>query len=149
LKNNFNCIGEPTTPIFRKNKLKEAFGVYNGRRYGCNVDQATWFNLLTKGKVVFVNKVLSYFRIHGNQQLSSDKMKLLGALDYAHEVLTARKKGFLKKNADYKIALGACENYGNSVLAYFTQKEKKEEFIGKINELQEKIKKIQDTIGVS
>lgn len=139
LKNNFNCIGEPTTPIFRKNKLKEAFGVYNGRRYGCNVDQATWFNLLTKGKVVFVNKVLSYFRIHGNQQLSSDKMKLLGALDYAHEVLTAREKGFLKKNADYKAALESCRNYGNSVLAYFNQ-------IPKITELQEKITKLQEKI---
>lgn len=144
LKTNFNCIGEPTTALFRKNKLKEPFGVYNNRRYGCNVDQATWFNLLSNGKAVFINEVLSYFRIHDDQQLASDKMKLLGALDYAHEVLTAREKGFLMKDEGFITALSCSYKYCQSVSDYFDKTTEKEKFIDKINELREKCKMLKN-----
>ncbi|RUT57718.1 glycosyl transferase [Clostridium botulinum] len=138
LKNNFNCIGEPTTALFRKNKLNEPFGVYNNRKYGCNVDQASWFNLLSNGKAVFINEVLSYFRMHGGQQLASDKMKLLGALDYAHEVVTAKEKGFLMENEDFNAALSSSLKYCKSVSDYFNEIDEKQEFIEKIHELKEK-----------
>lgn len=137
IKTNFNCIGEPTTVLFRKSKLKEPFGVFNNRRYGCNVDQATWFNLLSLGKAVFINEVLSYFRIHDSQQLASDKMKLLGALDYAHEVLTAREKDFLRNDEDFRKALSLSLKYCKSVNEYFDKIMKKKEFKKEINELKE------------
>ncbi|MED0652868.1 glycosyltransferase [Anoxybacillus geothermalis] len=116
LKYNFNCIGEPTTVLFRKSDLKEPFGTFLGRKYGCNVDIATWLTLLAEGKAVYVSQPLSYFRIHNSQQLQSTKMLLDGALDYAHEVLYARKKGFLEKKEDYLIALNSCEKYLSKVI---------------------------------
>jgi len=105
LVNILNCIGEPTTPLFRKKDLIEPFGVFNGRKYGCNVDVATWLNLLSQGRIVYICETLSYFRIHSEQQLNSDNILLLGATDYAHEVITARNKGFLKNPEEYKNAI--------------------------------------------
>ncbi|WP_246517185.1 glycosyltransferase [Clostridium aciditolerans] len=147
LKINFNCIGEPTTALFRKNKLEESFGVYNSRKYGCNVDQATWFNLLSNGKAVFINEVLSYFRIHDNQQLASDKMKLLGALDYAHEVLTAREKGFLMKNEEFSKALSTSLKYCKSVNDYFSEFDGKYDFAEKVCELGNQCELLKTKLG--
>ncbi|RTR36438.1 glycosyltransferase [Robertmurraya yapensis] len=115
LKYNFNFVGEPTTVLFRKKDLDEPFGTFAGRRYGCNVDSATWLTLLAKGKGVYISETLSYFRIHNGQQLQSDKMKFLGANDYANSVLLARKKGFLQENIDYLTALNNSMNYLDSV----------------------------------
>ncbi len=147
LKTNYNFMGEPTTVLFRKNKLKEPFGVYNSRQYGCNVDQASWLNLLSNGKAVFINEVLSYFRIHGNQQLASDKMKLLGALDYAHEVRTAREKGFLRENRDFSKAVSLCLKYCQSVIEYFDNIAAKEEFTHKIREINGECRKLKKIIN--
>ncbi|SHH28014.1 glycosyltransferase [Clostridium grantii] len=119
LINNYNCIGEPTTVLFRKKDLKEPFGTFNKRKYGCNVDMATWLNLLAKGKMVYIAETLSYFRIHPNQQLNSDKMILLGNQDYAHEILTAREKGFLQDKNDYMKAISNCERYCSFILDKF------------------------------
>ncbi|HCW53415.1 MAG TPA: hypothetical protein DG753_06700 [Clostridium sp.] len=111
LINNFNFLGEPTTVLFKKSKLSEPFGVFNGREYGCNVDMATWLNLLSSGKAVFINEVLSYFRMFEGQQSSSSKMKILGATDYIHEVLTSRQKKFLIDDDEYLQALSNCKKY--------------------------------------
>lgn len=126
LKHNFNCVGEPTTALFRKNLLKEEFGVLNGRKYGCNVDQASWLNLLSKGKGVIIAEVLSYFRIHDSQQLGSPKMKILGAVDYAHEILTANLRGFLDKDDDKKEAITNCILYCKKILNEFKELDLKE-----------------------
>ncbi|MED4923517.1 glycosyltransferase [Anoxybacillus geothermalis] len=128
LKYNFNCIGEPTTVLFRKSDLKEPFGTFLGRKYGCNVDIATWLTLLAEGKAVYVSQPLSYFRIHNSQQLQSTKMLLDGALDYAHEVLYARKKGFLEKKEDYLIALNSCEKYLANVIEQLKQEKDNDKF---------------------
>jgi glycosyltransferase involved in cell wall biosynthesis len=116
LKNNYNCVGEPTTVLFKKNKLIEPFGTFNERKYGCNVDQASWLNLLSKGKAVFIAESLSYFRIHNSQQLNTEKMVLLGAIDYAHEVLTSSRKGFLLDENDLNKAIDCCLAYCEKVL---------------------------------
>jgi glycosyltransferase involved in cell wall biosynthesis len=116
LKNNFNFIGEPTTALFRKKDLTEPFGTFAGRKYGCNVDTATWLTLLAKGKGVYISETLSYFRIHSDQQLQTNNMKVLGATDYAHQVLFARSKGFLSSGEDYKNALKTAASYGSRIL---------------------------------
>lgn len=108
LKTTLNFIGEPTTVLFRKKNLIEKFGVFNGRKYGCSIDKATWFNLLSQGKIVFIAQTLSYFRLHSGQQQKSDKMKLSGMIDYAHDVVTCRQKGFLKDNKEYSDAVDIC-----------------------------------------
>ncbi|NHM29959.1 glycosyltransferase [Neobacillus terrae] len=126
LINNFNCIGEPTTVLFRKSKLEEPFGVFNNREYGCNVDQATWLNLLSNGKAVIITEILSYFRIHDSQQLSSPKMKLLGAVDYAHEILTANKKGFIQNTNEARKALSRSILYCEKIISEFNYSDEKE-----------------------
>jgi glycosyltransferase involved in cell wall biosynthesis/CxxC motif-containing protein len=109
LKHNFNCIGEPTTVLFRKSDLKVPFGTFCGRRYDCNVDMATWLNLLSQGKAVYISDTLSYFRIHEGQQLNTMNMRIKGLLDYSHSLLVARSKGFLTDINDYSNGLSYCQ----------------------------------------
>lgn len=130
LMNNINCIGEPTTVLFKKNRLSEPFGMLNGRKSWCNVDLAAWYNLLSGGKAVFISEVLSWFRIHSGQQLGSTKMRLLGAADYVHEVLTARQKGFLQEDNELYRAMQRCLAHSRQVMSEVKQ-------IGKVNKLKE------------
>lgn len=117
LQYNWNCVGVPTTPLFRKNALRVPFGTFGGRRYGCNVDTATWLSLLQHHDAVYLPDTLSYFRIHGSQQLKSPKMALSGAADYAHELLTAPEYGYMRKKGEYRKALKFCIGYAEQVLA--------------------------------
>jgi glycosyltransferase involved in cell wall biosynthesis len=110
LRNNVNWIGEPTTVLFRKENLKEPFGMFNGRRYGCNVDQASWLNLLSQNKAIFINDTLSYFRIHSGQQQQDFHIMIKGFTDYAHQILTCREKGFFIDNIKYLKAIENCIN---------------------------------------
>jgi glycosyltransferase involved in cell wall biosynthesis len=97
----YNFIGEPTTVLFRKKHLLEPFGVFNGRKYGPNVDQASWLNLLSEGKAVYINEVLSYFRIHEGQQQHEENLIFQGQIDHVHKLLTCRNKNFMKNDEDY------------------------------------------------
>ncbi|RLP88679.1 glycosyltransferase [Geobacillus stearothermophilus] len=108
-----NYIGEPTTVLFRKSDLDEPFGTFLGRKYLCNVDLASWFNLLAKGKVVYISETLSYFRIHDDQQSQSIEMQLNGIIDFAHSIIEARKKGFLQSDRNYELALKHWLDYIN------------------------------------
>lgn len=116
LKYNFNFIGEPTTVLFRKKDLTEPFGTFAGRKYGCNVDSATWLTLLSKGKAVYISDTLSFTRMHGNQQLQSDKVKVLGAIDYAFQVVSSKGNGFLNNDEDYMNALVNSLKYAMSIV---------------------------------
>lgn len=100
-----NYIGEPTTVLFRKSALEEPFGMFMGRQNGCNVDMASWLNLLSKGKLVYISESLSYFRLHDNQQQQSGKMVVLGICDFLHQVLYAQERGFFKKTMKYEQAI--------------------------------------------
>ncbi|GAB7389188.1 hypothetical protein BSNK01_30260 [Bacillaceae bacterium] len=100
-----NYIGELTTVLFRKSDLNEPIGTFGGRRYLCNVDLASWFNLLAKGKVVYIGETLSYCRIHDSQQLQSVEMLINRTIDYAHLIVESRKKGLLHNDGNYELAL--------------------------------------------
>lgn len=131
--NHFNFIGEPTTVLFKKSKLKEPFGVFNGRKYGPNADQATWLNLLSEGKCVFINEILSYFRVHEGQQQNDNKLILQGYIDHAHKTLTCRGKGLLKEDKNYIVTQ---QNYLN-ILKDFIENYpyNKELYLNEYNEL--------------
>lgn len=116
LEVNGNYIGEPTTALFRKDDLTVPFGTFSGREYGCNVDMATWLNLLAKGKIVYIPETLSYFRVHGGQQLQSEKMLVAGAADYMHEVLYAPQFGFFNSTPKYLSALRNAKKYVDFVV---------------------------------
>ena len=116
LQFNANFIGEPTTALFRKTDLTVPFGTFCGREYGCNVDIATWLNLLAKGKIVYISETLSYFRIHSGQQLQSHKMLAAGSADYMHEVLYAPQYGFFQDHSKYLSALKGAKKYVDSIM---------------------------------
>lgn len=116
IKNGFNCIGEPTTVLFRKQDLNEPFGVYCGRNYGCNVDLASWMNLLSKGKIVYISETLSYFRIHSGKHLNSIETILQGAADYGHSILISPKGGFLQDIKEYRESVQSCIDNITSIL---------------------------------
>jgi glycosyltransferase involved in cell wall biosynthesis len=116
LKNKLNCIGQPTTVLFRKNDLEEPFGVFVGKQAWNNVDVASWLNLLAKGKAVYIPETLSYLRIHKGQ-LSNDlnsTVKNIG--DWINHVLDSQSKGFLKNESDYIQAIRVIKS---SILKYF------------------------------
>ncbi|NTU21783.1 glycosyltransferase [Brevibacillus sp. HB1.2] len=116
LQYNANFIGEPTSVLFRKSDLTVPFGTFCEREYGCNVDMATWLNLLAKGKAVYISETLSYFRIHSGQQQQSNKMLVAGSADYMHEILYAPQYGFFKDASEYLSALKGAKKYADSIL---------------------------------
>jgi glycosyltransferase involved in cell wall biosynthesis len=119
-----NKIGEPTTVLFKKCALKEEFGVFCGRKFGCNVDLASWLNLLTEGKLVYLSETLSSFRLHAQQQQQSEIYTLLGCSDFAYQLLHAPSKGFFEgKDAAYYRALENCQEYINMIIHKMNENE--------------------------
>ena len=102
----FNFIGEPTTVLFRKSSLKVPFGSFAGRKYGCNVDLATWFSLLLEGQGLYLPDTLSYIRVHPGKQANSAGLHLKSMADHAHSLYVAPNYGFMDKTSKvYEIAL--------------------------------------------
>ncbi|WP_088833320.1 glycosyltransferase [Paenibacillus tyrfis] len=116
LTGHLNYIGEPTTPIFRRSLLTEPFGCLCGRVYGCNVDMATWIQLLSKGKIVYLSDTLSYFRIHENQQLQTPIKLLEGTVDYAHIILNSIDYDYFRDESLYVKAIRNCISYLDKAL---------------------------------
>ncbi|MEC0267767.1 glycosyltransferase family 2 protein [Paenibacillus anseongense] len=73
LEDKTNYLGEPTTVLFRRKDLLEPFGMLMGKQVYFAVDLASWLNLLTRGKGVYMVQPLSYLRYH-SQQLSQHEM---------------------------------------------------------------------------
>ena len=115
-KFNWNLIGEPTTPLFRKSKLTENFGVYNNRRFICNVDMASWYTLLKNGDCIILSEPLSSFRIHKGQQLRDEKNIIGGIEDYTFVILNAKKNNMLKDNIEYLKAIEECVSYAEKCI---------------------------------
>ncbi|HDR7386015.1 TPA: glycosyltransferase [Bacillus toyonensis] len=105
LMNCCNYIGEPTTPLFKKEHLIEAFGTLNGREYNCCVDMASWIHLLSKGNLTYISEPLSYFRIHSGQQLQSNMKLVEGIEDLTHLITVSKNYGFLQNKTEYQKAL--------------------------------------------
>lgn len=115
-KLNWNLIGEPTTPLFRKSKLTESFGVYNNRRFICNVDMASWYTLLKNGDCIILSEPLSSFRIHQGQQLRDEKNIIGGIEDYTFVILNAQKNNLIKDENEYLKAIEGCLSYAEKCL---------------------------------
>lgn len=90
-----NLIGEPSTVLFRRSALTEAFGHIAGRRYGCNVDMATWLSLASTARIGFLRDVLSETRMHASQQSQTLEMRIRGVTDWLHQVRIGPTFGFL------------------------------------------------------
>lgn len=97
LRTRINCIGEPTTVLFRKRDLGEPFGVFEGRQAQYCVDVASWLNLLAKGKAACIEQPLSSFRYHPLQLSHSRLGPKKNREDWANFIKDAPQKGYLRK----------------------------------------------------
>ena len=101
----FNWIGEPTTPLFRKRDLTQSFGVFSSRLYRSGVDIAAWLHLLSKGNLIYIPEPLSQLRLH-TQNISKSPQMIVNALqDLMHLLFHARKFCFLHDKGVYRLAL--------------------------------------------
>ncbi|KFN01172.1 glycosyltransferase [Bacillus clarus] len=105
IMNQRNYIGEPTTVLFRKKDLDDSFGIFDNRKYLCNVDVASWLSLLAKGKAVYIAETLSYFRLHPNQQLNESNKLIDGLEDFSHGIIEGEKYGFLSLEEELDTAI--------------------------------------------
>jgi glycosyltransferase involved in cell wall biosynthesis len=108
LQLNRNIFGEPTTVLFRRAFLQDGFGYLYGRRYVCNVDQASWYQILGRGDAVFINDSLSAYRKHDGQQSWTPRAALGGAVDFAHATLESHARGYLAALDEYEQAIRGC-----------------------------------------
>jgi glycosyltransferase involved in cell wall biosynthesis len=120
-----NFIGEPTTVLFKRSALSEPFGTYKGRKSICNVDTATWMNLLQKGNAIYISESLSYFRWHSGQQQQSSHMLIGGACDFAYQVIHAQENGFLEKPSELLEAISAFLKDIQLVEGYLTPEDRR------------------------
>lgn len=111
-----NYIGEPTTVLFRKNDLQEPYGIFDKRRYLCNVDIASWLSLLSKGKAVYIAETLSYFRLHPDQQLNESNKMMDGLEDFSHSILAGEKYGFLSNEKELDEAITNFLDYARRIV---------------------------------
>jgi len=117
IMNQKNYIGEPTTVLFRKSDLTEPYGVFDKRRYLCNVDVASWLSLLSKGKAVYIAETLSYFRLHSNQQLNESNKMMDGLEDFSHSIIIAGEKyGFLSSEEELDRAITNFLDYARRIV---------------------------------
>ncbi|MEB9683300.1 hypothetical protein BK742_21005 [Bacillus thuringiensis serovar pingluonsis] len=101
----FNWIGEPTTPLFRRKDLTEPFGFFSGRLYRSGVDIAAWLHLLSKGSLVYIPEPLSQLRLHSSNISKDHTMKLHAVQDLIHLLFHCKQNNFLKDISEYRVAL--------------------------------------------
>lgn len=96
LRDKTNYIGEPTTVLFRKAKLKEPFGMLLGKQVFYAVDFAAWLNLLQEGKGAYLIQPLSYLRYHSKQLSQNEYAKQIAKMDRAAFERFAIMKGYVR-----------------------------------------------------
>lgn len=113
LKNLKNVVGEPTTVLFNRELFEGKFGYFKGKAYSAINDIATWLDMMRKGKVVYIQEPLSYFRQHSGQNQKQMHFILMTIDEWIELIIDAYNSGFLSSERDYKESLSYClENAG-------------------------------------
>ncbi|HDR5116798.1 TPA: methyltransferase domain-containing protein, partial [Bacillus anthracis] len=113
LKHLKNVVGEPTTVLFNRNFFGGKFGYFKGKAYSAINDIATWLDMMRKGKVVYIQEPLSYFRQHSGQNQKQMHFILMTIEEWIELITDAHNSGFLNSEQDYKESLSYClENAG-------------------------------------
>ncbi|TKH07580.1 glycosyltransferase, partial [Bacillus wiedmannii] len=113
LKNLKNIVGEPTTVLFNRDLFEGKFGYFKGKAYSSINDIATWLDMMRKGKVVYIQEPLSYFRQHSGQNQKQIHFILMTIEEWIELIIDAYNSGFLSSERDYKESLSYClENAG-------------------------------------
>jgi glycosyltransferase involved in cell wall biosynthesis len=98
LERQINFIGEPTTALFRRadiNRTRPDIMSFGGRRVLANLDVAMWLNLMSRGDLVYLVDVLSYFRMHGEQEQQKDPVRQLCMAAWRQVIQDALRMGVL------------------------------------------------------
>lgn len=103
--NLLNLIGETSVPIFRKDLLKGSFGEYRGRSYEVISDFVTWISLLEKGRGVYIEQPLSYFRNYPDQDQRKVYTKAKGIIEiiFLLETFLIEEKNVMTKGIFEKV----------------------------------------------
>ncbi len=108
LKNLKNVVGEPTTVLFNRKFLGGDFGCFKGKAYSAINDIATWLDMMKKGKVVYIEEPLSYFRQHSGENQKQMQFTLKTIEEWIELIIDAYNSGFLNCEQDYKECLTNC-----------------------------------------
>ncbi|MGR5978994.1 glycosyltransferase family 2 protein [Bacillus cereus] len=92
LVSEFNWIGVPTIPLFRRKDLSLPFGVFSDRLYRSGVDIAAWLTLLSKGQLLYIPDSLSQLRLHPHNIGKDSNMQLYAIQDLIHLLFHCKKK---------------------------------------------------------
>lgn len=111
-----NIVGEPTTVLFRKSDLTEAFGTYRGYQYRVLQDVATWLSISKAKNCVYIPEPLSYFRIHGGQDQRQNSVKIQGMME-GTQMLCDAYDGSEPCLADRTAARHACAKAAANLVA--------------------------------
>ncbi|TKH10398.1 glycosyltransferase [Bacillus wiedmannii] len=118
----FNWIGEPTTPLFRKKDLIEPFGQFCGSQYHSAVDMASWLTLLLDGNLVYIADTLSYLRMHSSNVGRDKNLKVDSAFDWMHMLFHCPRNQILKSPNDILQSIRDCIRFLNDLeTLYFNQ----------------------------
>ncbi len=101
-----NCIGEPTTVLFKKFYINEKqLNYFNGVRFKSIGDVANWFTLLQYGDIAYISEPLSYFRIHSKQNSEKPEVHIQGAIAWYELIKQSYESGIIKSFEEYKIII--------------------------------------------
>lgn len=115
LVSEFNWIGVPTIPLFRRKDLSLPFGVFSDRLYRSGVDIAAWLTLLSKGQLLYIPDSLSQLRLHPHNIGKDSNMQLYAIQDLIHLLFHCKKNNFLKDDSEYCKALNMVYQIFNNV----------------------------------
>ena len=103
-----NDIGEPTTPLIRKNCLRDGdlCRTANERGFYPLIDVSTWLQVLSRGNVVWLAEPLSMFRYHAGQASNWEKVGSVFSICWANLLkIEWDKKFFIKTEDEFRRAL--------------------------------------------
>ena len=103
-----NDIGEPTTPLIRKNCLRDndLCRTANERGFYPLIDVSTWLQVLSRGNLIWLAEPLSMFRFHKQQASNWELVGSVFSICWANFLQVEwDKKFFLQTEDDFRKAL--------------------------------------------
>ncbi|MDV4149715.1 glycosyltransferase [Clostridium sp. AL.422] len=108
ITNTINCIGEPTTALFKKKYIsKNRYGYLNNERIKGVSDLANWINILQYGDLVYIPDTLSYFRFNSNQNSNNISVMMMSIIGWFKLIKNSYEIGIINYK-EYKLALNKC-----------------------------------------
>ncbi|MHC1682480.1 MAG: glycosyltransferase [Clostridiaceae bacterium] len=99
IKDSTNYVGSLSSAIFRKSSL-ENVAFFLDNMYTSLGDTATWLEILRKGKIAYISKPLSFFRLHDNQNTNDIELIFDSVVDLYNMIINSYKNKIFIKTKD-------------------------------------------------